>query len=350
MEPNVTIIILNWNGWKDTIECLESVYQINYSNYNVIVVDNNSEDNSVENIKDYCKGKLKIESSFFEYDPENKPIKVFEYNKKGSKIIKVENTENESFILNKNLVIIKNDQNAGFADGNNVGIRYAIKILKSDYVLLLNNDTIVEKNFLNELIKENKKDINSGIVGSKIYFYNNPNLIQTVGVRINWYLGEAAAIRHENKNIDLDAVTGCSMLIKKDVISKIGFLNTNYFLYYEDTDFCIRAKRSGFKITCAHSSKIWHKTSVSTAKTSGIREYYSARNLLFFMRKYAARRNFYCFLIYFFFIKIWFTLALIIFYHKELKAVVPFLKGSIKGLIRINQIELPDKILLPPES
>ena len=77
--PRVSIIILNWNGWKDTIECLESIYQITYQNYDVIVVDNGSKDDSVQKIKEYCEGKIKVESKFFEYDPSNKPIYVLEY-------------------------------------------------------------------------------------------------------------------------------------------------------------------------------------------------------------------------------------------------------------------------------
>jgi GT2 family glycosyltransferase len=77
--PKVSIIILNWNGWEDTIECLESLYQITYSNYDVIVVDNGSEDESIEKTKEYAEGKIRVESKFFEYSSENKPIKIIEY-------------------------------------------------------------------------------------------------------------------------------------------------------------------------------------------------------------------------------------------------------------------------------
>ena len=79
--PQVAIIILNWNGWKDTVECLESLYQIDYFNYNVIILDNASHDDSIEKIKEYCEGKLKVKSSFLKYVSKNKPIKVFEYKK-----------------------------------------------------------------------------------------------------------------------------------------------------------------------------------------------------------------------------------------------------------------------------
>ena len=125
---NVVIIILNWNGWQDTIECLESIYQNDYSNYKVIVVDNDSNDESINKIKEYCNGKIKIKSSFFRYNPSNKPIKV------------LETESNEHFKENiiksssRKLILIKNDKNAGYAEGNNIGIRYALNYLNSDYI------------------------------------------------------------------------------------------------------------------------------------------------------------------------------------------------------------------------
>ncbi|MCE5214153.1 MAG: glycosyltransferase, partial [Methanobacterium sp.] len=102
--PKVTIVIVNWNGWEDTIECLKSLYHVNYTNFNIIIVDNHSQDDSVKKIKDY--------------------------------------------IENKKLILIVNDENYGFAEGNNIGIRYAQKNFNPDYILLLNNDTIVDKEFL----------------------------------------------------------------------------------------------------------------------------------------------------------------------------------------------------------
>ncbi|MEN4006462.1 MAG: glycosyltransferase [Methanobacterium sp.] len=131
MKPNVSIIILNWNGWKDTIECLESLYQIDYPNYEVIVVDNASSDNSIEKIRDYCKGKIKVKSEFFEYNSINKPIEIFELNKDETRKI-----EEMYYNLpsNRKLILIKNDQNYGYAEGNNIGIRYALNTLENFYL------------------------------------------------------------------------------------------------------------------------------------------------------------------------------------------------------------------------
>lgn len=334
MFPKVSIIILNWNGWKDTIECLESLYQINYPNYNVVIVDNHSEDDSVDKIKNYCKGKIRVKSNFYtEYISTSKPIKVFEYTRKKSE----DNQKDVIVFSNKDLIIIKNDENAGFAEGNNIGIRYALKTLKSEYVLLLNNDTIVDKNFLDELIKVGESNNKIGIVGSKIYFYDNPNQIQSEGFNINWYRGEVKPLYNKNGSTkqeiyEVDAVSGCSMLIKKEVFSKINLLDKNIYLYYEDTDFCVRAKKSGYQIFNTSYSLLWHKSGVSSKKINGTLEYYSARNLFSFMKKYANKKQFYCFLLYFFCFKFWFTSLVIVIYHKEPSAFIPFVKGVWNGL------------------
>jgi GT2 family glycosyltransferase len=119
-DPSVSIIILNWNGWSDTVECLESIYHINYSNYQVIVVDNNSSDDSIQKINDYARGKLEVKSNFFKYDPIDKPIEILNNKWEYSEIAKFSNH-------NKQLIIIENKKNYGFAEGNNIGIEFALK-------------------------------------------------------------------------------------------------------------------------------------------------------------------------------------------------------------------------------
>jgi len=116
---------------------LESLLKIDYSNYHIIIIDNASEDESIEKIKDYCNGNIIVKSQFFKYDPSNKPIEIVEISEEESKKAKLEIENINS--LNKNITLIKNENNHGFTEGNNIGIRYAIKNLNSDYVLLLNN-------------------------------------------------------------------------------------------------------------------------------------------------------------------------------------------------------------------
>lgn len=176
--PRVSIIIINWNGWKDTIECLESVYQIDYPNFDVIVVDNNSLDDSLEKIKEYSSGKLLVESDFFCYKAENKPLHIAEYME----------DETLSNIKGPDLIIIKNKGNLGFPGGNNIGINFALKHYAPNYLLLLNNDTVVHPGFLTELILEGEYNKDVGILGPKIYYYDNPDVIWSAGCKISWKL------------------------------------------------------------------------------------------------------------------------------------------------------------------
>ena len=167
MKQQVSIIILNWNGWKDTVECLESVYHLDYDNYNVVVVDNGFEDKSIEMIREYASGKLGIKSNFVDMDIKNKNLRLFEYTNVELKSLIDESKKFDDLESNNKLILIKNDNNDGFSVGNNIGIKFSIEILNPKYILLLNNDTVVDRNFLKEMISfaDNKKKV--GIVGPK---------------------------------------------------------------------------------------------------------------------------------------------------------------------------------------
>ena len=173
MNPQVAIIILNWNGWQDTIECLESLYQTKYENFRVILVDNASTDDSLKNIRNYLKGKLEIHSEYFKYRKENKPIQFTEINYDEHRDIKIR--------TDADLIIIKNQENQGFARGNNIGIRAALKNADPKYILLLNNDTVVSPDFLIELVKTVESDHKIGFTGPKTYLYDDKDVIQAAG-------------------------------------------------------------------------------------------------------------------------------------------------------------------------
>jgi GT2 family glycosyltransferase len=267
--PKVGIIILNWNGWIDTIECLESLYQITYPNYEVIIVDNDSTNESIEKIKEYCKGRIEIESKFVEYKSINKPIEVIEYWREEVG----ESEEKEYFPSNKNLIIIKNEKNYGFPEGCNIGMRYSLS-MGADYLLLLNNDTVVATDFLSELVEVAQADPFIGIVGSKIYYYYQPNVIQAVGGRIVWWTGLLETYGNEedvgqyNEVAERDFVYATSLLIKKDVVKKISFMDPFFFFGVEEYDYCNRAKKAGFKVLYVPKSKIWHKGGASRVKVT----------------------------------------------------------------------------------
>lgn len=214
-NPRVVIVILNWNGWRDTIECLESIFQIDYPNYSVVLVDNVSSDDSIKNIIEFAEGNLKFKSEFFEYSSENKPLDFT--------ILKEDEIIHQLY-KHKDvpLTIIKNETNEGFAEGNNIGIKYGLNNLNPDYFLLLNNDTIVDKNFLNFLVDEGENNKNIGLLIPKIYYYDNPNVILCVGGKIDWKFARGLHVGTNEEDTgqynikhSFDYISGAALLIKQ---------------------------------------------------------------------------------------------------------------------------------------
>ena len=299
--PKVAIIVLNWNGWKDTLECLESLSQIVYPNYNVIVVDNGSDDESTEKIIEYCEGMLRIESNMFEYNPDNTPIKIIEYTREEVEEGGGKEGEISGLPSNRKLILIKNKQNYGFSEGNNVGIVYGLNTLNSDYILLLNNDTVVDIEFLNVLIEAGEKKGNIGLICPLIYYYSDPQKIQYSGREWDWYglglfknLIEYNDRFKEQKTLDGNIIEtqfaiGACMLIKRETIKEVGLLSTEYFLECEDTDYSLRLKEKDIKIACAIKSRIWHKGSASLNKISRNFIRYYTRNRFVVRAKYGTK-------------------------------------------------------------
>lgn len=283
MKPHLTIILLNWNGWKDTVKCLESIYKIDYPYFNTIVVDNNSKDNSVEKIVEYINN-----TNVSNLKKTNEFVKKFEY--RGKKW--------NNFHLNKHykdLFIIKNDKNYGFAEGNNIGIRFAQKNLKYDYILLLNNDTIVKPNFLRELLKPFELKNNIAIAGPQIIPLIKNNIkkdLAIIGSKISfWRGGIPINLKPKSQITDVDMVSGACILIKKEILEELGLLDSTYFFGWEDADFCTRTKRSGYKIVGVEKAQIFHKIGASYgehfADTPSILSE-GVRNQLIFMGRYAS--------------------------------------------------------------
>jgi len=241
-HPKVFIIILNWNGLKDTLECLESVFKLDYPNFEVIVVDNGSTDNSVEVIR-----------------------KAY-----------------------PQVILIENKENLGYAEGNNVGIRYALKH-GADYVWLLNNDTVVEADVLIKLVTTAESSPKIGLASPVIYYYNKPDKVQFCGSYIDKkrktivYFHQIDDIQKSEK-LDHICLWGTALLVKKSVIMKIGYLNEEFFAYWEDTEYSVRALEAGFKNIIVISSKVYHKKPLPESKKilSIHYYYYMTRNEYFF--------------------------------------------------------------------
>lgn len=237
----VAIIILNYNGWADTIECINSLKKSKSENFKVIIIDNGSEDGSPEIIK----------RSFPEY----------------------------TFIQFK--------KNLGFAKANNAGIDYVLKNDLAEYILLLNNDTILQENFIETLYQDIQKNKNYGIIGVKIFQYPLNKIDYNGGKFLRWICREKHIRKEyygEPEIKQTEFVTGCCMLIKKEVFDDIGKFDEKYFMYCEDMDFCLRAMKSKIKLGVATRVKLWHKGGIN--KNTSVNLFHGARSRVILARKW----------------------------------------------------------------
>jgi GT2 family glycosyltransferase len=246
-SPTVAIIILNWNGKDNTCECIESVQKLDYSNYKIIVADNGSEDDSIAVLTDRFP----------------------------------------------DIVILENGLNLGFAEGNNRAIVYAMD-QGFDYLLLLNNDAIVDSQLIHHFMSASRVHPKAGIFGAKIYYLNEPKKIWFAGGKVLPSLITA----HEGGNeIDdrlaweeirpIDYACGCTLLFKSEVVKKIGVLENKFFLMWEETDFCYRARRAGFECLFVPQAIAWHKISASFkgGDTGCLQRYFMVRNRLLWIER-----------------------------------------------------------------
>ena len=291
----VTIILLNWNGYEDTLEALESLYQINYPNYNVIVVDNHSTNDSVEKITQYAKGNIRVETEYTKYC-NNKPIELIRLRE--DELRKVDYTTTDD---KKKLLLIENYENYGFARGNNIAIDYTLKYDNPDYVLLLNNDTIVDSDFLKNMMDVAKSDESIGIIGPKFYYYDYNNSHEEI-----WCIGSVVDLDHfpghhsimdeegydlTQKVIECDWVSGAGLLIKSEAIPE-GYLDTSFFFGCEDVDLAMQVKDKGYKVVTVTDSIIWHKVGMSRHKNTQFKtEYNHIMTNLQFIKKH--KKNYY---------------------------------------------------------
>jgi GT2 family glycosyltransferase len=259
--PHVSIVVLNWNGWEDTIECLQSLFNINYKNYKIVVVDNGSNDESVKKIHEYAEGIRHTDASSVNYARIYNKISLKEVDRSDNYEICVNNDRYE-------FVLLKCDKNYGYAIGNNVGIEYAIKVHKSDYVLVLNNDTIVEKNCLTELVKEAEKDRTIGMAGPKTFYYYSPEEFSFAGSFTSRITCDLPNIKEKDSNVfqDVDILSGCCQFFRTSMIEKIGMYDPSYPPGYDNLEICFRAKKYLYKIRYVPAAGIWHKIGKSRIK------------------------------------------------------------------------------------
>jgi len=218
LNPKVACIILNWNGWQDTIDCLAALQECTYPQVTVIVVDNGSTNDSAARIRAACP----------------------------------------------DVVLLESGENLGFAGGNNIGIRYALAH-GAEYLWLLNNDTRPAPDALSALVAKALSDRKIGAVASICYYADAQSTVQAwAGSRVNLWIGyvRLATVPHEDDWFD--SLNGASMLVSRAAVEDAGLLDEGFFLYWEDTEYCLRLRRKGWRLAAAPDSRVLHKVNAST--------------------------------------------------------------------------------------
>ncbi len=251
-SDRVCIILVNWNGKKDTIECLDSLSRCTYQKATTIVIDNGSTDGSVSAIR----------------------------------------------AAHPHVPIFERKENLGFAGGNNIGISWALG-KPFDWILLLNNDTTVAPDFLEAFLKTAKEHTDAKIFGAKLLRYADPTRIDHLGGRWNPLIAgfESLSLGQPDQPFEsqpVDYVCGAALLMHRSVPETIGLLEPNFFLFWEETDYCFRARRKGFGVRTAPQANVWHKVSASFSGGKPHTQYFWWRSRLLWLQRnlpYAERQQ-----------------------------------------------------------
>ena len=235
----VEVVVLNWNGWRDTLDCIGSLRKLNYSNFGLIVVDNGSTNES----------QNQIESHF------------------------------------PDINVLQTGANLGFGGGCNAGIRRALE-QGADYVWLINSDATVEANALNELVRVADEQALVGAVGSVLYEADQQDLIQLWGGgKVHFWTG---CSRHQTGRAELDFISGASLLVRREALAQVGlFDDQTFFMYWEDSDFGFRLRQAGWALAVAEKSRVWHKLSASLGKGSSQLDAYFTQSGVRFLRRHS---------------------------------------------------------------
>lgn len=245
-SPKVFIIILNWNGLKDTLECLDSVYKLDYRNFEVIVVDNASSESPAKAISGgYPR-----------------------------------------------TILIENSENTGYTGGNNVAMRYAMAH-NADYMWLLNNDAVVEADTLSKIVESAESSDHIGLVSPTVYYYDDPGKWQFAGSYMDWetfsLVGPDLAAEEVGKEFqcgDNICLWGTALLIKRSMVEKAGYLKEEYFAYWEDTEYSLRGMAHGFQNRLCASAKIFHKAPLDRVSKGEHFYYFMQRNRMLMLNEY----------------------------------------------------------------
>lgn len=296
MSGKVCIIVLNYKNWRDTLECMESVLRSNYLDYRLVVIDNASPNESWERLDAWRLGKL-------EAVPANLGMRSYSEPHIAKPIDAMMLTESdaETYCGDCRIVIVKANKNGGFAAGNNIGIRMALRDPDATHIWLLNNDVVVQQDALTALMTAGcQQNSKNGIIGAKMRYYYRQSILQGVCGRycpwtgISGHLGDGMTDDGDLDNhvmTSLNYPIGASMFVSLDFIRDVGMLREDYFLYFEELDWCLRGWRSGWRMAFCPEAVVFHKEggsigSSSLAVRSELADYFNIANRLKITRRY----------------------------------------------------------------
>jgi len=301
----VYIVLLNWNGARDTVACLESVLRLQGVDFKAVVCDNGSRDDSVETLRAWAAGRFAADTAGNPLPealraPVPKPLRLVEYTR-----AEAEQGGQPAADDHADVFLLHTGANLGFAGGCNVGIRFAMARGDADFVWLLNNDTVVEPQALAALVARASEADQPGIVGSMLCYFDAPDRVQSLGG--GTYSAQRAMSRHIADGVSrssLDAeqlrqaeqqmvyVVGASMLVSRRFLATVGVMQEDYFLYFEEIDWAERARRldPSLGLAFAPASIVYHKVGASagTQRRSMLSLRYLTVNRLRFVKRFHA--------------------------------------------------------------
>lgn len=296
------VVLVNWNGWADTIECLESLERLTYPDFRVVVCDNGSTDDSPHMLARWAGGELDAYVPpanllrRLSFPPAAKPVScaVLDRDAAGS--------GGDEAAAAARLVVIRAGENLGFGGGVNLALRYLRALGDAEYVWLLNNDTVVEPDALDALVAVLEEDPRAGLCGSAVLYYSEPDRVQAAGgFHYNRWLGTSRRLLDSRPTSELRAgdprelrramygIYGASVLASARFLEEVGPMREDYFLYFEEQDWAARGRRRGFGLAVAPWSVVYHKEGRSTggsdaAGRSELSDYFSIRSRVLFTR------------------------------------------------------------------
>ena len=246
MNKKVYIVVLNYKNLKDTLACLDALRKVTYNDYHIVVVDNDSQDGSYEYLIEHAT----------------------------------------------DCQVIQSGENRGYAAGNNIGIRYALEH-QTDYVCILNNDVETEPDFLTKLVQYMESAPDVGMAGPVVYEFTRRDIVQSAGFSISMVKGITHPLWKGKNRRDIqkeqvrfcDGLSGTCLLVRREALEKAGLIPENYFLLFEEMEWCLKVRKCGYRLATVFPAGVYHKGSATLKKTGTMNRYYMARNRVLFVRR-----------------------------------------------------------------